>query len=219
MFTRHVRKTISCPYNTTRLELLVDAMLPDLLLSSCRIGTRRQDSLHLLDACEHDLPSNEPPNTLGARWAGQAALVRPELVEVLDALHGECEIHLESLFSLQVIETNHGRKLLEEGAVEVTRIQTEGENSAFMALAIYMDEVHFGLAAIAVDRVVGRGVDVPAFQIECLVVVRKAWMRCPIAVMSKRECRAIAPVEEVTRSFARVVEGWYVVERETVSKG
>jgi len=132
-------------------SLLVDTMLPDLLLSSCRVGTRAQDSLHLLYTREHDLPCNEPPDTFVAGRASQTALVCPELVEVLDALHGECEIHLKRLLYLHLIETDHGRKLIEESAVEVTRIQAEGENGTLVTLGIDMDEVHLSLAAVTSD--------------------------------------------------------------------
>lgn len=174
MYTRYIRNSILCLPASTRDRLLVDAMLPDLLLSSCGVGARAQDSLHLLDTCKHDLPSNEPPNTFVAGWASQTALVCPELVEILDALHGECEVHLKRLLNLHLIETDHGRELIEEGAVEVTGVQAEGQNGALVTLGIDVDEMHLSLAAIASDRVIGRSVDVPALQIERLVVICEA---------------------------------------------
>lgn len=132
-------------------RLLVDAMLPDLLLSSRRVCARAQDRLHLLNASEHDLPSNKPPDTLVAGRAGQAALICPELVKVLDRLHGECEVHLDGLLNLHLIEPDHGRELVEESVVEVTRVQTEGKNSTLMALSVDVDEMHLSLAAIPSD--------------------------------------------------------------------
>lgn len=56
------------------------------------------------------------------------------------------------------------------------------------------------------------GVDVPALQVECLVVVCEARVRCPISVVSQRKCGTVAPVEEVASNHAGVVESWDVVE-------
>ena len=147
--TKCIGNLISSLPDTTRDKLLVDAMLPHLLLSSCRVGARAQDSLHLLDTGEQNLSSNEPPDTFVAGWASQTALICPEFVEVLDALHGECEIHVKRLLDLHLIKTDHGRKLIEEGAVEVTRVQAEGEDGTLMTLGIDVDEVHLSLAAVA----------------------------------------------------------------------
>jgi hypothetical protein len=174
VYTNCIGNAISCLPDTTRDKLLVDTMLPHLLLSSCRVGTRAQDSLHLSYAREHDLPSNKPPDTFVAGWASQTALVCPKFVEVLNALHGECEVHLKRFLDLHLVKADHGRKLIEEGAVEITRVQTEGEDRTLMTLSIDVYEVHLSLAAIASNRVIGRGVNVPALQIQCLIVVREA---------------------------------------------
>ena len=62
--------------------LLVDPVLPDLLLRPRRVSAGTKNSPHLINTSEDDLPGNKPANTLRARRAGQATLVRPELVEV-----------------------------------------------------------------------------------------------------------------------------------------
>lgn len=200
------------PTPLTRIGLFVDAMLPDFLLSPCRVGACTQDILHLLDTSEQNLPSNEPSDALMARRAGQATLVSPELVEVLHRLHSEGEVHLDRFLDLHLIKPNHRRELLEKGAVEVTRVKTEGENRALMAFSIDVDKVHLGLATIASNRVISWGMDVPAFKIECCIVVSETGVRCPVSVVGECESGTIAPVEKVAGYRASIVEGWDVIE-------
>lgn len=115
---------------TTRIarddrELFVYTMLPNFLFCSCRISARTQDCLHLPDTRKHNLPSNEPPNTLMAGWAGQTALIGPKLVKILDRLQSKRKVHIDGLLKLHLIKPDHWRELVEESAVEISRIQTE----------------------------------------------------------------------------------------------
>lgn len=90
-------------------KLLVDPMLPDLLLRSRRIRARPQNSLHLLDASEENLARHEPANSLGARWARQATLIRPELVEEEDALQRGRKVQRHGLKSVEIVEADDRR--------------------------------------------------------------------------------------------------------------
>jgi hypothetical protein len=65
---------------------LIDAVLPNLLLSSRAVCTRTKNRLHLIHASEQDLPCDEPSDALVARRRRQATLVRPKLVEILHRL-------------------------------------------------------------------------------------------------------------------------------------
>lgn len=80
-----------------------------------------------------------------------------------------------------------------------------------MAFRVDVHEVHFGFAAVAAHGVVSGRVDVPAFEVERLVVVVEAWVRGPVAVVLEREGGAVVPVEEITGDVGWVIEDGDVV--------
>lgn len=59
----------------------IDLMIPDLLLCSRRKGAHTQDVLHLSIGNKHDVSRHEPSQALGARRAGEAAAICPEVIE------------------------------------------------------------------------------------------------------------------------------------------
>ena len=89
-------------------------MLPNLLLRPRRVRADPQQRLHLRYAHKVDLPRHEPANTLSARRARQATLIRPKLIEaqhrVEKRVHGQGNRHFGG-----VAEGDHGRELREEG--------------------------------------------------------------------------------------------------------
>lgn len=194
-------------------------MLPNLLLGPSRICARSQDSLHLLYTQVMNLARNKPPDTLVARWARQTALIRPELVEEQHTLQGWCKVHCGRHLNAHLIEANHGRELLKESAVEVTRIQANGHDGSFVALCIDVDKMEFGFAAGTTHRVIGRRVNMPSLQIDCLLVVSEAGVCRVVAVVLHREGRAITPIIPGAGYGAVVLKNRNVVESEAVRKG
>lgn len=206
------------PYSRKR-GLLVNAVLPHLLLVPGAIRARAQDALHLRDADEHDLARDEPADALVARRAGQAALVRPELVEPHGADEGRAQVHGDVLPVLRLVEPDHGRQLREEGVLRVARVQAEGQHRLLVALGVDVYEVHLGLGPHAADRVVGRRVDVPALQVHGLVVVGEGRVFGPHAVgVAEDERRAVVPVVEGAGDAVRVGKFGPVVQRESVGQ-
>ena len=63
-----------------------------------------------------------------------------------------------------------------------------------MTFVVNMDEMKFGLAAIATDGVIGRRMDVPAFQKDCFVVVCNARMIGPVSIVCHSKSRSVAPI-------------------------
>jgi hypothetical protein len=188
------QQLLAMQQHLAKLYLLVDAMLPDLLLSTCRVSACTKNGLHLLDTGEQDLPGDEPPDTLVARWACQRSLVCPELVEVLHTLQCAGEVYSGRLEDIHGIEANHLRQLAEEWAIEVTRVETNGHDSGFMPFGVDVDEMEFSFTAVPTDGVIGRCVDVPTLEVDGLVVVREAWMAGPIAIVIDSKCGSVAPV-------------------------
>lgn len=93
-----------------------------------------------------------------------------------------------------------------------------------MAFSVDMDEMEFGFAAVATDGMVGWGVDVPALEVNGLVVVGEAWvggpvnvfLRC-ILIVCNGESRTVAPVVEVTGDATVVLESRHVVQSQSVA--
>lgn len=149
--------------------------------------------------------------------ARQATLVRPELIEprhtVQRLWQGQRDVHLGS-----VVEPDEGRgELGHESVIGVTRIQHDSKYGLLVALGVNVHEMKLSAGAVVVDRVVRRGVDVPAGQIHGLVVVRhrREVGVGPFGVLN-RERRAVSPVPEASRRLVGIVEGGDVVEREAV---
>lgn len=200
------------------LRLLVDAMLPDFLLSTCTIRAGTENGLHLLDTSEQNLACDEPTNALGARRAGERALVCPELAERLDSVERRGEVNADVFDNIHLVEADHRGKLREEFVVSVARVETDGQNGNFVSLSIDVDEMKFGLAAVAADRMIGRGVNMPALEVGGHVVVGETGVGRPVAVVFNVESRSISPVQKFTSNAAvvAVAEGGYVVERQAV---
>ena len=193
-------------------------MLPDLLLRPRRVGASTKNSPHLVDTSEENLSGDEPADTLSARRAGQATLVGPELVEVENALKQRSKVHSTWLLNTHFCVADHGRQLLEEGRVVVTGIETNGHDGLFVASGVDVDEMELGFAAITTNGMISWGVNVPALEVDGLVVVGEAWVRCPInlslyygLLVSDSECGSVAPVVEVTGDAAVVLELGYMV--------
>lgn len=80
-----------------------------------------------------------------------------------------------------------------------------------------MDEVELGFGAMCGDRVFGGCVNVPACEVDCLVVVGEARVVCKVVFfVGNRKGRPEAPVVEVAFEGAIVVEGGFVRNRGAV---
>lgn len=90
-----------------------------------------------------------------------------------------------------------------------------------MTFIVDVDEMHFRPAAVAIDGVFGGGVDMPALEIGCLVVISQLGQRGVVVFwVFEVESRAVAPVRPVTDDVAVVIcERWTVVPREAVGEG
>lgn len=63
-----------------------------------------------------------------------------------------------------------------------------------------------GSGAVALDGVVGGGVDVPAFEVNSLVVETERGVLSPdLVVVLDGECRSVAPIEEVARDLVWII--------------
>jgi hypothetical protein len=88
----------------------------------------------------------------------------------------------------------------------VTRVETNSKNSTLFALRIDVDEMKLGSGAVSLDGVVGRGVDVPAFEVNSLVVEAERGVLSPdLIFVLDGECRSVAPVEEVAGDLVGIV--------------
>lgn len=121
-------------------------MSPNLLLSTSRVSASPQDSLHLQIRHKHNVPRHEPTLSLSARWAGQAALVSPEVAELVDLVERLVDVHGSvGKAGISLVEVNHSRKLVEELAVRVTGVDTDGEHGTLFARSVVVDEMEFCL--------------------------------------------------------------------------
>lgn len=63
-----------------------------------------------------------------------------------------------------------------------------------------------GSGAVALDCVVGGGVDVPAFEVNSLVVEAERGVLSPdLIVVLDSECRPVAPIEEVAGDLVGII--------------
>lgn len=86
-----------------------------------------------------------------------------------------------------------------------------------MTFSINVHEVKLGAGAIVVDRMVSWGVDVPANEVDSLIVVAQGRVVSvdPLGVLN-RKSRAISPVPKVPDRLVGIIESGDVVQRETV---
>lgn len=146
--------------------------------------------------------------------ARQATLVRPEFVEPGHTRQrfwqGQRGLHLRC-----VVEPNKRRgKLVDERIVGVARIQHDCKHRLLVTLSINVHKMKLSAGAIVVDRVISWGVDMPAGQVNSLVIVGQ---RGEISIDSLsvlyRESRTITPVPEVSDRLVGIIESGNVVLR------
>lgn len=82
-----------------------------------------------------------------------------------------------------------------------------------------MHEVELSFAAGAVDAVVGGRVDMPAFEVDGIIVVGDARVLRVVVVVgnANSESRSVSPVVKVSSSRTVVVELRRVVERQSIA--
>lgn len=102
--------------------------------------------------------------------------------------------------------------MLEESVVRVTWVQADAHDGLLVARGIDHDHVQFGFAADTADRVVARGMDVPALKVDSVVVVGDARVSGPVVFVRDGECGAVTPIVEVAADGAVEVECRDVVE-------
>lgn len=96
-------------------RLDVDVVLPNLLLGPSTKAARLQNRTHLVKACEQVPACHEPTNAFRARRCGQAALVRPIFVDILDLLKRGRNVQIERLLDVSLVPVDHGcGELLDE---------------------------------------------------------------------------------------------------------
>jgi hypothetical protein len=218
-------------------------VLPNHLLEAGRVGTGGEDGLHLGDADLEDAGGDEPADALVAGRGGQAALVGEEGVEAGDGLEGVAEVEGHGLLRLGIVPAVKGLgELGEEGVLDEVgnvdvegggaggrgrgerglfgwcRVDAETHHGLFVALGVHVDKVQLGVRADAVDDVVGGGVNVPAHEVDGLVVVRHGWVGRVVAVQGlvERKGRAVAPIAQGARGVGAVVESRAVLAGQAV---
>lgn len=147
----------------------------------------------------------------------QATLIRPEFVEPRDTRQrlwqGQRGLHLRC-----IVEPNERRgKLVDERIVGVAWVQHDCKYRLLVTLGVNVHKMKLSAGAVIVDRVVSWGVDMPAGQVNSLVIVGQ---RGEVSVDSLsvlyRESRTIAPVPEVSHRLVGIVESGNVVLRQAV---
>lgn len=205
-------------------NLHINLVSPNLLLSTSRVRANPQDSLHLRIRHKHNVPRHEPTLSLRARWAGQTTLVSPEVAELVDLIERLVDVHRSvGQSNISLVEVDKSGELVEEGAVRVTRVDTDGEHGTLFALGGVVDEMEFGFGSIALHGVIGRCVDVPAGEVDGLVLVvlveshgGKSGVDALLVVQSVGW--TVSPVVQVSSDFIGVVEHHLMVARQTLVK-
>jgi len=91
----------------------VDVVHPNGLDLPCTITRSFQNRPHLLHAREQVPACQEPPDALGARRSGQAALVSPELVESTCVVECQLQIQFQRLLHRRcLVPVDHRRREL-----------------------------------------------------------------------------------------------------------
>lgn len=146
--------------------------------------------------------------------ARQAALIRPEFVEPRHTRQrlwqGQRGLHLRC-----VVEPNQRRgKLVDERIVGVAWVQHDCKYRLLVTLGVNVYKMKLSVGAIVVDRVVSRGVNMPADKVDSLVIVGQ---RGEVSVDSLgvlyRESWAVTPVQEISHRLVGIVESRNVVLR------
>lgn len=196
---------------------LVDAVLPDLLFRPRAVRACAQDVSHLLNTGKQHLTCHKPPDAFAARGARQATLVRPELVEFQDAVKRQLDVDLDLLLGPRLVEPNHRRQLIEKCVVRVAWVKTDGHHGLLMTFLVNMNEMELRLGPIAVHRVIGWRVNVPALQVHRRIVEASRRVLCPDAVwVGNGKCWSKVPVVKVALCLLRVVKRDNVVQGQAV---
>lgn len=86
-----------------------------------------------------------------------------------------------------------------------------------MTFSVNVHEVKLGAGAIVVYRMVSRGVDVPANEVDSLIVIgQRGVVSIDSLGVLHRKSRAISPVPEVSDRLVGIIESGDVVQRKTV---
>ena len=81
---------IADKWNPSSVWLYIDLVHPHLLFRPRTIGADPKDILHLQVTHEQNVPRNEEPDALTARWTCQAATVSPHLPKIPSLLERKC---------------------------------------------------------------------------------------------------------------------------------
>jgi hypothetical protein len=202
------RVNISDPY-----KLGVDVVHPNGLDLPCTITRSFQNRPHLLHAREQVSACQEPPDALGARRSGQAALVSPELVESTCVVECQLQIQFQRLLHRRcLVPVDHRRReLLDESRVLKPRLHAYAQHCSGFALCVHMHKVEFSSGAARSYRVIGGCMYVPTSEVYGRVVVSHTGVAGVIAFfVRKRECRAKSPVVKVSLKGTAVIEARFV---------
>lgn len=181
-------------------------MTPDQLFLTSTISGSPKNSPHLLHTRKQNRSRDEKANALSARRTRQASLISPKLIKVINTLQKQPMIESSLFADVRFVEANHLWELTKKAVRLVTRVKTNGKHSALFALRIDVDEMKLGSGAVALDGVVGRGVDVPAFEVNSLVVEAERGVLSPdLIFVLDGECGSVAPVEEVAGDLVGIV--------------
>ena len=88
--------------------------------------------------------------------------VSPKLAEPSDFLESNRGVHGDGCVLLDLSVREEIGQPGEQGRVRVTRVDSEGQDGSRLSGAVGVDKVHLGLGSVSLDRVIGRGVDVPS---------------------------------------------------------
>lgn len=203
-------------------HLLINPLQPDSLLNASRVRRHTHYPLHLLVADVQNLVRHEESNTLGARWNGQASHVSPEVIKMANLTQGQVDVLFDIGQLPGLIEANVPWPLGDKRGVGIPRrIDAYGQDTDIVTVSVGVHEVYLGHTAFPVDRVLARGVDMPAYHVGGDAVEGDAGKTCHRAfVILRRECRAVSPVEVIARDVLRIVPELRPMERgEALSRG
>ena len=202
-------------------------MQPNPLLHPRRKRTRPQQRPHLLHTRPRNRPGHEPADTLPTRRRRETAPIGPKLGEPIHAIQRQPDIHRHIRHHARCIliagrKGHEGRELLEKAGRSSVGIESDGQDGDLVTFVVDVDEMHFRPAAVAIDGVFGRRVDMPALEISGLVIESQLGQRGVVVFrVVEVERRAVAPVRPITDDGAVVIcERWTAVPpREAVGEG
>lgn len=122
---------------------------------------------------------------------------------------GSCEKNLDSVLpAVNRISMMEGR----EARSRIHTVNSEGENDTFFAGGVGEDHVEFSLGAIALNRVIGWSMDVPALQggglVDTIVFVLESDGGFLGGIGVQSESWTVAPVRPCSNGSGRKVERW-----------